>query len=95
MTTAYVRTSENKWEQVRTSDQSVGHCGEKLNVNQQILHKSTLETTTSKQEKNKSTTILERNNHANWTQLGFYFRSRLLKILFDSQLNYFSYSKTS
>ena len=72
MTTAYVRTSENKWEQVRTSGQSVGHCG-------QNYPSSTPATKTSKQEVIKSTTIPGAKHHADSTQLGFFHQIILVK----------------
>ena len=68
MTTAYVRTGDNKWEQLRTSGQPVGHCGGR-NVKQQT--ESTPVTTTRKEEIIKSTKILGTKVHADSTQLGF------------------------
>ena len=71
VTTAYVRTGDNKWEQVRKSGQSVGHCGGR-NVKQQT--ESTPATITSKEEIIKSTKILGTKVHADSTPLGFFYQ---------------------
>ena len=79
VTTAYVRTSENKWEQVGTSGQSVGQCGK--NWKKKVINqRNTPPTTTSKEEMIESTTNLG-TKYADSTQSGFNYLTIVAKRL--------------